>query len=98
MSKKFKDVSIKNHTYYFFDDIINIRKFDSINIKIDEISYKNILIYHTRYVMIKDSIHIKTNSVNQLYFIFSKMNGYFEEMNGNKCLTLVLTNEIKEKN
>ena len=98
MSKKFKDVSIKNHTYYFFDDIINIRKFDSINIKIDEISYKNILIYHTRYVMIKDSIYIKTNSVNQLYFIFSKMNEYFEEMNGNKCLTLVPANEIKEKN
>ena len=36
MSNKIKDISIKNHTYYFFVDIINIKKFDSNNIKIDE--------------------------------------------------------------
>ena len=36
MSKKVKDIDIKNHTYYFFNDIINIKKFDSNNIKIDE--------------------------------------------------------------
>ena len=28
--------SYKNHTYYFFNDIINIKIFDSNNIKIDE--------------------------------------------------------------
>ena len=27
MSNIFKDVSIKNETYYFFDDIINIKHF-----------------------------------------------------------------------
>ena len=41
MSNKVKDISIKNHTYYFGDDIINIKNFDSNNIKIDEKSYKN---------------------------------------------------------
>ena len=40
MSNKFKDIDIKNHTYYFFDDIINIKNFDPIKIKIDEKSYK----------------------------------------------------------
>ena len=40
MSNKFKDISIKNHTYYFFNDIINIENFDPINIKIDEKLYK----------------------------------------------------------
>ena len=45
MSNKFKDMSIKNTTYYFFIDIINIDNFDSNNIKIDEKSYKNILNY-----------------------------------------------------
>ena len=44
MSNKFKDMSIKNTTYYFFNDI-NIDNFDSNNIKIDEKSYKNILNY-----------------------------------------------------
>ena len=28
MSIKFKDIDIKYHTYYFFDDIINIKDFD----------------------------------------------------------------------
>ena len=44
MSNKIKDIVIKNHTYYTFDDIINIKNFDPNNIKIDEKSYKNILI------------------------------------------------------
>ena len=28
MSNNVKDINIKNHTYYFFDDIINIKEFD----------------------------------------------------------------------
>ena len=78
------------------DDIINIKNFDTNNIKIDETSYKNILIYYIGYVTIKDSKYIKIN-VNPLYFIFNKVNGYFEEINGNKYLTIVPTNESKEK-
>ena len=82
MSNKVKDIDTKKHTYYFFDDIINIKNFDS-NIKIDKKLYKNILLYYTGYVMIKDSKYIKINSVNTLYLIFNKVNGYFEETNGN---------------
>ena len=36
-------------------------------------------------------------SVNPLYLIFNKVNGYFEEINGNKYLTLVPINKSKEK-
>ena len=32
-----------------------------------------------------------------MYLIFTNVNGYFEEINGNKYLTLVPTNESKEK-
>ena len=46
---------------------------------------------------IKDLKYVKTNNVNPLYLIFSKVNGYFEENNGNKYLTPVPTNETKEK-
>ena len=59
MSNNVKDINIKNHTYYFFDDIINIKEFDPNNIKLDEKSYKNILIYYTAYVTIKDSKYVK---------------------------------------
>ena len=41
MSNKFKDIDIKNRTYYFFDDTINIKHFDLNNTKIDEKSYKD---------------------------------------------------------
>ena len=96
MSIRFKDISIKNHTYSFFDDIINIKNFDPSNIKIDENSHKTILIYYIKYVTIKDSKYVKFNSVNPLYIIFSKVNGYFEEISKNKYLTLVPSNESKE--
>ena len=78
MNIKFKDISIKNRTYYFFDDIINIKCFDPNNIKIDEKSYKNILISDIGYVTIKDLKCVKINSVNPIYPFFSKVNGYFE--------------------
>ena len=54
MNNKVKDISIKNHTYYFFNNTINIKNFDPNNVKIDEKSYKNMLIYYTGYVTIKD--------------------------------------------
>ena len=41
--------------------------------------------------------YINTYSAEPLHFIFIYVNGYFEETNGNKCLTLVLTNESKGK-
>ena len=40
---------------------------------------------------------IKIYSVNPLYLIFGKVNGYFEEINENRYLTLFPTSESKEK-
>ena len=40
---------------------------------------------------------LKMFSVNTLYLICGKVNRYLEEINGNKYLTLVPTNESKEK-
>ena len=76
MSNILKDVDIKNHTYYFFDDIINIKHFDQYKIKINENSYKNIVIYYIGYVLINDPIYVKINSVNPLYLIIDQVNGY----------------------
>ena len=56
MSDKFKNITIKNHTYYFLIDIIN---FDLNNIKIGEKSYGNILIYYIGYVTIKNLKYVK---------------------------------------
>ena len=56
---------------------------DPSNIEINEESYKNILIYYIRYVMIKYSKYLKIISVNPLKLIFSNVNGYFEYINQN---------------
>ena len=65
MSNKVSDIDIENRTHYFFNDIINIKNFDLNNIKIDEKSCKNILIYYIGYVTIKDSKYIKIYIVNK---------------------------------
>ena len=48
-----KEISIKDWTYYFFNDIINIEEFDSNLLKINKKSYKDIVIYYIGYIKIK---------------------------------------------
>ena len=60
------------HAYYFFNDVISIKNFDSSNIKIAEKSYKNILTYYIGYLTIKYSQYVKINSVIALYLIIKK--------------------------
>ena len=60
-------------------------------------SHTKIFLFTIVYVTIKNSKYLKIDRVNPLYLIFSKVNGYFEEMNGNKYLLIVPTNESKEK-
>ena len=93
MSNKVKDLSIKSHTYYFFDDIINIKHFIPNNINIDEKSCKNFLFHYIGYVTIKNSRFVKINSLKPLYLTFSRVNGYFKKINKIKHLMLVPTNE-----
>ena len=87
MSKKIKGVDIKNRTYYFFDHIINIKSLNPNIIRIDEQSYKKILIYHIEYVTVKGLSYANINSANHFYLIMDKINERIEETNGNKYLT-----------
>ena len=41
-----KQINIKNRTYYFLNDMINIKNFDPSLIKTDKKSYKNIGFYY----------------------------------------------------
>ena len=66
MSNKVKDIDIKNYTYYFFEDIINIKNFDLNKNKIDEKSDRDILVSYIGYAMIKDQKDVKINNVNPL--------------------------------
>ena len=48
-----KQINIKNRTYYYYNDITNIKICDPILLKIDRKSYKNIDIYNIEYITIK---------------------------------------------
>ena len=51
--RNIKEINIKNLTYYFFNDMMNIRDFDSSWLKIDKKLYNNIRIYNIGYITIK---------------------------------------------
>ena len=68
-----KKISIKNRTYYFFDDMVNIKNFHSNLLKIDKRSYKNIGIYYIRHITMKNCDYVKINSVNPLYLIIGEV-------------------------
>ena len=68
--EKFKQIEIKNWTYYFYSDIINIEEFNSRLLKIDKKSYKDIDIYYIGYITIKMIADCENiYSVNPLYLI-----------------------------
>ena len=81
-------INTKNRTYYFFDDITNIKNFNSNLLKTDKdykyYTYINIDIYYINYITMKN--HLNINCVNPFYLVFNKIDGYTEEKNGNKYL------------
>ena len=67
-----KEINIKNGTYYFLNDMINIKNFDSNLLKIYKTSYKNIDINYIGYISMKDLDYVNIHSVNPLYLILSR--------------------------
>ena len=47
-----KKINIKNRTYHFYNDIIDLKNFDARLLKIDKKSYKNIGNYNIGYITI----------------------------------------------
>ena len=91
-----KQINIKNRTFYFYNDITDIKNFDAKLLKIDKKSYKNIDVYYIGYIIIK-KIHDCENiySVNPFYLRIYHASGYIEEKNGNKYLILDSVDENK---
>ena len=69
-----KETNIKNQTYYFFDDIINIENFNP-DLLIEKNLYKKIDIYNIGYVTIKSSDSVIIHSLNPLYLIIGEADG-----------------------
>ena len=92
-----KQINIKNRTYYFYNDIINIKTFDGRLLKIDKKSYKDIGIYNIGYIAFKKiDDREKMYSVNPLYLLIDHVSGYIEEKGVNKYLVFDSRDKNKE--
>ena len=105
--RNLKQIGIKNWTYYFYNDIINIEESDSNLLKIDKKSYKDIDIYSIGYITNKkvddcENIYCAI----PLYLIIDKVDEHIEcksverssagEKNGKKYLVFDFTDENEE--
>ena len=82
-----KQIDIKNRTYLFYSDMMDIKTFDSDLLQIDKRSYKDIGIYNIGYITIKKiDDYENTYSVNPLYLTIALASEYIEEKCVNKYL------------
>ena len=94
---KIRQINIKNRTYYFYNDQIDLKDFDASLLKIDKKDYKDIDIYYIGYVTVKKIANCNNiNSVDPLYLMINEMIGHFEEKNEIKYLVLDDVDENKE--
>ena len=85
-NNKLKEIGIKNHTYFYFDDIINIKNLDILS---DGKSYENTLI---------DDVAYKTpHGAKNLHIIFNKTDKYVRKYDGTKYLALFHSDEKYER-
>ena len=89
-----KQINIKKRTYYFYNDLISIKDFDSSLLKLDKKLFKNIAIYYIGYITKKDEY--KINSMNPPYLVFDEIDAFIEEKEGNKYLNISLTDSNSE--
>ena len=75
-----KQINIKDRTYYFHNDLINIKNFEPSLLKIDRKSYKTIGIYNIGYITSKKIDDCENiYSVNPLYLLVNHAGEYVEE-------------------
>ena len=81
-----KQIDIKSRTYYFYNDLINIKHFDPNLLKVDKKTVLNHSVYYIGFVTKNPEYDI--NSVNPLYLMINRIKGHFEEKNGVKYLII----------
>ena len=89
-----KQMNIKNRTYYFYNDLIKVFNFDQNMLKLDKKTFKGINIYYIGHATKKEEY--KINSVNPLYLLVYKTDGFIEEKGENKYLNIAFIDNNDE--
>ena len=88
-----KQIEIKDRTYYFYNDIINLKNFESNLLKIDKKSYKSIDIYYIGYITIKLLNYLQCKP---FILACSSCKWIYWRKNGNKYFVFDSKDENKE--
>ena len=92
-----KELNNKNQTYYFFNDMIDVRNFQSNLLKIDKKPYKDFDIYYIGYITAKKIGNCKNiHSINPLYLMIPSVTGYFKKENGEKYIIFDTIDKYEE--
>ena len=81
-----RQTNIKDRTYYFCNDLINIKNFSNNNLKLDKKGVLGNDVYYIGYITKK--LQWNVFSVNPLYLIINKINGHFQEVDGDKYVII----------
>ena len=91
-----RQLNIEDRTYYFYNDLINIKNFNNNNLKLDKKSVLGNDVYYIGYITKLPQWNV--NSVNPLYLMINKIKGHFEEVDGDKYLIISSKNrDIMQK-
>ena len=93
--REIKQINIKNRTYYFYNDIIDLDEFDGSKIKVDKKNFNDIDIYYLGYEY-KEKITEcnKINRVNPLYLRITDMKGKFKKGKDDNVWYLTIFGDI----
>ena len=83
-----KQLDIKNKSYYFCNDLINLSNFSINNLKLDKKTWKDIDIYYIGYVDKNKPEDWKVNSVNPLYLMINRVFCFVGEKSGVEYLSI----------
>ena len=92
-----RQLNIKNRSYYFYNDLINVLNFEASDLKLDKKTWKELDIYYIGYVDKDKPAEWKVNSANQLYLIINRFHRIVLEKNGNKFLTIDKRDSVLKK-
>ena len=81
-----RQLNIKSRTYYFYNDLINIKNLNNNKLKLDKKGVLENNVYYIGYITKKPQWHVF--SVNPLYLMINKIKGHFEEVDGDKYLII----------
>ena len=91
-----RQLNIEGRTYYFYNDLINIRNFNINNLKLDKKDGLGNDVYYIGYITKKTQWDV--NSVNPLYLMINRIKGHFEEVDGDEYLIISSENgDIMQK-